>query len=1107
MDIAAALNGYSQATRQIQMDTTMPGAFVVERFHGREAVDESFRFEIDVLSSAPFLDLSALPGTAMRLRLATGAGERCWNGYITCAAYSDSDGGITRYRLTMESWLAFLHLRRNCLYFVDLDTAGICERVFGDYLQARRRYQITESLHTFGLRGQYRETDFDFVMRQLSEAGLSFRIEHAQDAGETPSGNHTVIVFDRKAQPGTGSTVPFKLQDVGDPDGVMTSFTARHQLVPDRVSAASWKADNLLALAGRSHAQADEDAPALPAREVFDAQRAGRFDTTDEAQRYADQRLDALRLAKAMYYGGGSSRTLEVGKIHTLSGYLDRTTDFVPLSLEHEAANNLGAEIAQLLAQSELENGLYRNRFVAVPPGVPIVPPHRDRPVVHGVQTAIVVGEPSSRVSSTRDHQVRVQFAWMRGEAPLTGGLTDTASRSNPQGHAPGNHKSGVLARIAEQSAGPNFGHSFTPRVGAEVVIGFDAGNVDMPVVLGQVYGGRAQPPFAAGDGSGANHSGVLTGLQTQTLDGQTGSRWLMDDSSSQLRHELSNSVANSRFAQGYLIDQQGTVRGAYRGEGFELATQGWGVVRAGEGVLVSGTARTSAVSTQMDLGESVAQLKQAVKTAQGLDRAALGASAGGLAGNDAQAAFLKAIDPTQDGRYSGSVNGQSATKPVSGDPVERFAAPAVVLESPENVVLSTSNSAVAYAEQHVHVTAQSDAHLAAGATVAGMSGDATSLYAAAGGIKAIANQGPVSVEAHGSSMQIIADQSVRIASTDERVEVLANDAIVLQQGPSRITLKGGDILIETTGQFAVKAGSHAFVGPGSQSPLLPALPVAVPLALYDEQLHFVNAQGAPLSGVSYQLKLADGTAASGVTDDEGKTERVATQTPVAIESAVLTPPQMAACCTRMANASPEQVEVKTDGVQTNDVNVGSSVKTVTIKGHERPLTAGEIEMARTVFQDSIDYDKVRVHKGSFIWFDLQSKRTAITPNGHMYFREEDFEEDFSAKSVKAFNRGWFMHEMTHVWQYQLGYTVLLHGLFVSIRGKSAYRYSIDIDNVFHDYNMEQQGDILSDYYAIHVAKNYQIIYHDGPVGTPGQLKWVMEPFLRNPKNADNLPK
>ncbi len=831
MDLVAALTGYGQATRHIQIDTAMPGAFVVERFHGREGISESFRFEIDVLSSEPFLDLAPLIGSAVRLRLATAAGERCWNGYVTHAAYAESDGEFTRYRLTMESWLALLQLRRNCLYFVDLDVEGICERVFGDYPEAHRRYERVEPLRAFRLRGQYRETDLDFVLRQLSEAGLSFRIEHGQDTGNAPSGDHTVVVFDRHARLPDGSAIAFNAQDVGDPDGVMTQFSDRRQLVPDRVVTTSWKASELVALAGQAQQPADADAPLLPVREVYDGQRAGRFDTSGDAQRYAEQRLDALQLAKRVYRGGGSSRTLEVGRVHTLNDYLSGPVRFVPLSIEHEAVNNLGAQIGQLFGRGELEKGLYRNRFVAVPEGTPIVPPHRDRPTVHGVQTAIVVGEPGGRVSSTRDHQVRIQFPWMRGVAPLPGGLTDTASRSNPAGHAPGDHRSGILVRVAEQAAGPNFGHAFAPRVGAEVVVGFESGNIDAPVVLGQVYGGRVRPPFSAGEGSDANHSGSLTGLQTQTLDGQPGSRWVMDDAAGQLRHELNNSTARTRLAQGYLIDQQGTMRGAYRGEGFELATQGWGVVRAGAGVLVSSTARRFGASTQMDVAEHVEQLKDAEKTAQELDRAATGALAVGLSANAALTDFLKAIDPAQDGKYAGSVGGQSATKPSGtqrdgGDPVERFATPAVLMESPENIVVTTPDSAVSYAAQHVHVTSQGDAHVGAGATVAAATGDAASLYSVAGGLKAIAGEGPVSVEAHASTMEILADQTVRVTSTDERVDVLAQDAIVLQQGPNRITLKGGDIIVETPGQFAVKSGGHPFPGPRAASVKLPALPV-----------------------------------------------------------------------------------------------------------------------------------------------------------------------------------------------------------------------------------------------------------------------------------------
>ncbi|AFQ48497.1 type VI secretion system Vgr family protein [Burkholderia cepacia] len=875
MDLVAALTGYGQATRHIQIDTAMPGAFVVERFHGREGVSESFRFEIDVLSSEPFLDLAPLIGSAARLRLATAAGERCWNGYVTHAAYAESDGEFTRYRLTMESWLALLQLRRNCLYFVDLDAEGICERVFGDYPEAHRRYELVEPLRSFRLRGQYRETDLDFVLRQLSEAGLSFRIEHGQEAGKAPSGDHTVVVFDRHARLPDGSVIAFNAQDVGDPDGVMTQFSDRRQLVPDRVVATSWKASELHALAGQAQQPADTDAPVLPVREIFDGQRAGRFDTSGDAQRYAEQRLDALQLAKRIHHGGGSSRTLEIGKVHTLNDYLGRTVRFVPLSIEHEAVNNLGAQIGQLFGRGELDKGLYRNRFVAVPEGTPIVPPFRDRPTVHGVQTAIVVGEPGGRVSSTRDHQVRIQFPWMRGVAPLPGGLTDTASRSNPAGHAPGDHRSGIVVRVAEQAAGPNFGHAFTPRVGTEVVVGFESGNIDSPVVLGQVYGGRVRPPFSAGEGSDANHSGSLTGLQTQTLDGQPGSRWVMDDAAGQLRHELNNSTAGTRLAQGYLIDQQGTMRGAYRGEGFELATQGWGVVRAGAGVLMSSTARTLGASTQLDVAERVEQLKDAANTAQELDKAATGAQAVGLTANAAQSDFLKAIDPAQDGKYAGSVSGQSATKPNGtqrdgGDPVERFATPAVLMESPENIVVTTPDSAVSYAAQHVHLTSQGDAHVGAGATVAAATGDAMSVYSVAGGLKAIAGEGPVSVEAHASTMEILADQTVRVTSTDERVDVLAQDAIVLQQGPNRITLKGGDIIVETPGQFTVKAGGHPFPGPLAASVKLPALPVLPQGDPCDFLVQALAAspagRGAVASGGSAAGAALWGGAASGAT-------------------------------------------------------------------------------------------------------------------------------------------------------------------------------------------------------------------------------------------------
>ena len=69
--------------------------------------------------------------------------------------------------------------------------------------------------------------------------------------------------------------------------------------------------------------------------------------------------------------------------------------------------------------------------------------------------------------------------------------------------------------------AGPNWGSQFTPRIGTEVLVNFADGDMDRPVVLGQLYNGADLPPFSAGLDSGIHHPGVISGMHSQGLDGQ----------------------------------------------------------------------------------------------------------------------------------------------------------------------------------------------------------------------------------------------------------------------------------------------------------------------------------------------------------------------------------------------------------------------------------------------------------------------------------------------------------------------------------------------------------------------------------------------------------
>jgi len=94
----------SQHARLLEIKTALPeAALVVERFSGREAVSETFRFEIDCLSTNAYLDLAQLVGEEITLRLLQADGsKRSWHGYVTEAMQLGADGGLARYRLIME---------------------------------------------------------------------------------------------------------------------------------------------------------------------------------------------------------------------------------------------------------------------------------------------------------------------------------------------------------------------------------------------------------------------------------------------------------------------------------------------------------------------------------------------------------------------------------------------------------------------------------------------------------------------------------------------------------------------------------------------------------------------------------------------------------------------------------------------------------------------------------------------------------------------------------------------------------------------------------------------------------------------------------------------
>lgn len=877
LDVAAL----SQNARLLQVETPLGEALVVERLRLREGVSELFALTLDCLSASAELDVEPLLGKeiSVSLLLADG-GRRRWHAAVEGVDALGADGGLARYRLHAAPWLATLRLRRDSFVFQDKSVTDILTDVFADYPLAAFAFDIAEPLASRPVRTQYRETDLDFVLRLMAEAGLSFRFDHQQGDSKADGGGarHRLVVFDaRAAQPANpAASLRFHRSDATESEDSVTRFGAAREVRANAVTRVAWNDRTLLAHG--AHAESALDAGALPPLEDYDYDGHGRHPDDAAAEQLANRGLQAHEARALRFEGGGSARQMMPGHVFALTQH-DRYAQgagaagdelggnrYTLLWVEHEAANNLGSQAAQALAASDLEHGAYRNDFTAQPAAAALLPAWRARPTAPEGVTALVVTAQDASITTGRDLRVKVQFPWQRGERPLPGGLRHR-SHGDDAGNAPGDDRSGTWLRVAGAQAGPNWGAHHLPRQGTEVVVEFLDGDIDQPVVVAQLYNDSDLPPWSAGVDGQANHPGTLSGWHSQGLDGQGHSQWLFDDTAGQVRTRLSSSIAASQLGLGYLVKQSAddASRGEWRGSGFELRSDAWTVVRSGQGMLLSANAREGARSTQADAQEALALLRGARNAASRINDAATQRQARPLAANEQYDALIKAVDPKADGRYPGSVGGQQAVKAAGGerggsDPVERIDGARMLIDAPSSMNLATPASAVLHASENLHVTAQADGHIAARQTFASASGRSTSLFVQDGGLRAIAANAPVSLQAHTDMLEMLAGQDITITSTTDSIEILANQRITLQAAGGAIVMDGGDIVFKGPGMFSVKGASHNLIGPASDAAALPALPssqVGDPMLVTAELVHRPNALLQALNGSGQALNAA----------------------------------------------------------------------------------------------------------------------------------------------------------------------------------------------------------------------------------------------------------
>jgi len=939
----------SQRDRLLRLATPLgQDALLVECVRGEESISHGFSFAISALSADANLPLKPLIGQPALLQLMTAHSRdvlRPFHGYLTAVEHSGADGGLARYRLTLEPWTRFASLGRDSRVFQNKTVFDIIDAVFREYQGKGRlapawRFDIVDrSVHPVrSLTTQYQESNFAFVERLMAEEGLFHFFEHTGDPHSPLLGSHTMVIADHNFafQPNFQPQVRFTQSSAVMQEDGLDRWRVEHRLRAGALELGSWDYRALrqrpVSAVGNGAALADRDTLGPYA-----------YTTREHGQRLADRQLESVAAGAEVYVGAGTVRTFAPGTTFTLHGQAqldaadsDDARTFAIVRVVHLMHNNLtaalqsaavahlgpGALALQLAGEQDTslhavgpgkgERPLYRNRIDAIRSSTPYrtaARAHPRRPQMQGQQTAIVVGPAGSAIHTDRDHRVKVQFHWQRGEQ-------GQSRLAHPAGDnhtgAPGDDTAGTWVRVATPLApvaGANWGSHALPRVGQEVLVDFIEGDIDRPVIIGAVYNGRGQMDaqynqVAGGPGGSTGnaaawfpgergshaHAAVLSGIKSQAMkDSQAGagaySQLVLDDTPGQSRLSLQRHAAvhegTDELNLGSLRHQSDNQRLHATGFGAELKTANGLAVRAGKGLLLSADARSNAAGAQLDVREAASQIGSSKALLEALASTAQQHNAkledepapAHLPATTALADTLSALDATDAGEHANSVTA--------------FNQPHLQLSAPAGIAAVTPASAVMFASANTSLAAGRDINFAAQGSWSNAFKDGITLFAYgkadAGdkpnqetGIAMHAASGKASVQSQLGMTKLTAAKQVTVASVAKGVTVAAKQHVMLTAQGAYLKLEGGNIMLHGPGKMSFKATSKELAGPANGSFNAPAPPPAKPL--YDEQFVLLDKHtGEPMAFVAYRIEGPEGVLARGVTDATGHTQRVHT--------------------------------------------------------------------------------------------------------------------------------------------------------------------------------------------------------------------------------------
>ncbi|HEG4524928.1 TPA: type VI secretion system tip protein VgrG, partial [Klebsiella pneumoniae] len=345
-----------------------------------------------------------------------------------------------------------------------------------------------------------------------------------------------------------------------------------------------------------------------------------------------------------------------------------------------------------------------------------------------------------------------------------------------------------LWVRQSRPYAGDTYGLHLPLLAGTEVAIGFEDGNPDRPYIAGVLH-----------DSAHGDHV-TIRNDKRNVLRTPANNKIRLDDERGKEHIKVSTEYGGkSQLNLGHLVDAEKQPRG----EGFELRTDSWGAIRAQKGIFISADGQVQAQGQVLDMEPAVSNLAEAREQMMSISGDAQKATANPA---DLQAQITLLEQQLTDLKKS-----------------------VLLLSAPEGIALTSGEHLQVSAGHNLIATAGKNADVSVVKNLFIGVGSALSVFARKLGIRLIANQGPVQMQAQNDLMALLARKEISIVSTEDEIKIIAKKKLTLNGGGSYIRLDANAIESATAGEYRTKAGYYGRQESASEKVKMPVFPVMEP--------------------------------------------------------------------------------------------------------------------------------------------------------------------------------------------------------------------------------------------------------------------------------------